>query len=210
MTVDKKRTRKKIRYRIFKRVLDIIFSSLLLFFLFLPMILIGISIRLTSKGSAIFKQERVGKDGNIFICLKFRTMRISAPKDRPTSSFSDAEKYVTPIGRLLRKSSMDELPQLWNVLMGDMSLVGPRPLIPNEGNIHSLRSRCGVYNIRPGITGLAQISGRDMLGDLEKVRLDTRYVKMMSLSTDIAIIFKTLFKTIIGEDIIIKGMNHTD
>ena len=152
------------------------FSALLLFFLIIPMAVLGLLICTTSEGGMIFKQERVGMNGRIFFCYKFRTMYKSAPNDMPTAQFSNASDYITPIGRFLRKSSLDELPQLVNVLIGDMSLVGPRPLIPREGEIHSYRMRCGAYRIRPGMTGLAQINGRDMLGDIEKVRFDDELI----------------------------------
>lgn len=189
-------------YGIFKRALDVIFSFLLLFFLLFPMLLIGVVIRLTSDGDVIFKQRRVGIDGKVFICYKFRTMYKDAPNNRPTSTFFDAQKYITPIGRILRKTSLDELPQLFNVLRGDMSLVGPRPLIENEDEIHAIRARCGVYRVRPGITGLAQVSGRDLLDNIDKVRLDIEYAKKMSFSEDARILMKTVAGAVRGKDVV--------
>ena len=183
---------KKGGYLVCKRVLDILFSLLLLFFLWLPMIGIALAIRLGSSGGAIFRQIRIGREGRPFVCYKFRTMVADAPRNCPTSQMGDGAPFVTPIGRFLRKTSLDELPQLWNVLRGDMSLVGPRPLIPVEEEVHALRMRVGVYALRPGMTGLAQISGRDLLDDREKVRLDTRYLRRVSLREDARILGKTL------------------
>ena len=168
---------------------------MLLFFLALPMGLIAVIIRMTSSGGALFRQRRVGRGGSEFICYKFRTMYENAPKSCPKSALASAEGFVTPVGRFLRRTSLDELPQLFNVLAGDMSLVGPRPLIKEEGEIHTLRHRCGVYRLRPGITGLAQINGRDEVSDIEKARLDSKYAHTVSLSKDTSIIFKTLFNS---------------
>lgn len=188
-------------YRPLKRILDLLFSALLLLFLSLPMLLIGVAVALSSKGGAIFRQERVGREGRIFVCYKFRTMYTDCPENIPTSEFSNAEKYVTPIGSFLRKTSLDELPQLYNVLKGDMSLVGPRPLIPHEGEIHELRRRCGVYRLRPGITGLAQINGRDEINDIDKARFDARYSRHVSLSEDARIIRQTLSEAFTGKNV---------
>ena len=185
-------------YFFIKRALDIFFSVLLLFFLSIPMSLVALLIVSTSKGGAIFKQHRIGKDGNIFTCYKFRTMYEWTPSDRPKSSFTDSRKYITPVGGFLRKTSLDELPQLFNVIMGDMSLVGPRPLIAEEGEIHRLRQRCGVYGIRPGITGLAQINGRDNISDMDKARFDARYVRELSIGNDVKIILKTVLGAMPG------------
>ena len=184
---------KNERYLSVKRILDIIFSAILIAFLILPMALIGAIICINSSGGAIFRQRRVGKNGKSFVCYKFRTMYKDAPENMPQSKFYDKDRYITPVGRFLRLTSLDELPQLFNVLKGDMSLVGPRPLIPSEGEIHELRRRCGVYSIRPGITGLAQINGRDKIDDLEKTRLDVRYRRNMSLLEDVRIAYRTLF-----------------
>ena len=179
------------KYLIVKRIFDIFFSAVLMILLALPMCVIALAIVADSRGSAIFRQRRVGREGREFTCYKFRTMYTSAPVSCPKSKLCDAERYVTPVGRFLRRTSLDELPQLFNVLVGDMSLVGPRPLVAEEGEIHYLRQRCGVYRLRPGITGLSQISGRDEIGDMEKVRLDTRYVRGVSLVSDAKIILGT-------------------
>ena len=185
-----------------KRGLDVVFSALLLLFLLLPMAMFSILILLDSDGPAIFRQIRVGQGGREFVCYKFRTMYTTAPPDRPSSAFGDADRYVTRVGRFLRRSSLDELPQLWNVLRGEMSLVGPRPLIPTEGEIHRLRQRCRVYLVKPGMTGLSQIRGRDRLSDSEKARLDSRYAHSISLRGDCRILWETVRQVWTGEDIV--------
>ena len=189
------------RYFLWKRLLDVLFSFLLLFFLALPMIAIACAVRFTSRGGAIFKQTRVGRNGEPFVCYKFRTMYSYAPKNRPTSEFTDAALYITPVGRFLRRTSLDELPQLFNVLKGDMSLIGPRPLIAEEEAVHRLRMERGIYDIRPGITGLAQISGRDLVSDREKAELDAKYVEGIGFATDFGILFKTLRRVVGGDGI---------
>ena len=184
-----------------KRILDVLLSCLLLLLLLLPMGVLSILILLDSKGPAIFRQIRVGQGGREFVCYKFRTMVTCAPSNLPTPAFGDAERYVTRVGRLLRRSSLDELPQLWNVLRGEMSLVGPRPLIPSEGEIHRLRRRCQVYRVKPGMTGLSQVRGRDLLSDSEKARLDSRYAHTVSLRGDCEILWRTVRQVWTGADI---------
>ncbi len=196
----RKKRRREARYRILKRTLDILFSAILLLFLALPMFLLAIVIRMTSRGPAIFHQKRVGRDGTLFVCLKFRTMVESAPSDCPSVQMKDG-RYVTPIGRFLRRTSLDELPQLWNVLRGEMSLVGPRPLIPCEELVHTLRHRSGADRLRPGITGLSQVHGRDFLSDLEKARLDARYARTLHLGGDLRIVAQTLAGVFSGRDV---------
>ena len=197
----RKKRRREARYRWLKRTLDLFFSLILLGFLALPMLVIALAISLTSEGGAIFRQERIGQGGQPFLCLKFRTMYLDAPHDRPSSELQDG-RYVTPIGRFLRRTSLDELPQLYNVLRGEMSLVGPRPLIPCEDGVHALRRRCGVDRLRPGITGLAQIRGRDFLSDREKARLDARYAANLHFFGDLRIVAETLGTVFSGEGMI--------
>ncbi|MBO5939235.1 MAG: sugar transferase [Clostridia bacterium] len=196
----RKKRRREARYRVLKRTLDLVFSSLLLLFLALPMLLLAIAIRLTSRGPAIFRQLRVGRGGKLFVCLKFRTMVTDAPSNCPSAELRDG-RYVTPIGRFLRRTSLDELPQLWNVLRGEMSLVGPRPLIPCEELVHTLRRRSGADRLRPGITGLSQVRGRDFLPDLDKARLDARYARTLHLGGDVRIVAETLFGVFSGKDV---------
>lgn len=187
------------RYRILKRILDLIFSAVLIVFLFLPMLVIWIAVRIDTPGEGIFRQIRVGKDGRLFECYKFRTMYISAPPCRPSSDFHDAKNYITPVGRFLRRTSLDELPQLFNVFKGDMSLVGPRPLIVAEKEVHEGRRKNGVYALRPGMTGLSQINGRDGLSDGEKIERDVQYLRQFGFLQDVRILAKTLTAVVSGE-----------
>ena len=188
-------------YRIVKRLLDIIASVFLIVLFCLPLLVLMACIRLTSEGAAIFKQKRVGRNGKVFVCYKLRTMYENAPPSLSTAEFFDAERYVTPIGRLLRRTSLDELPQLLNVLKGDMSIIGPRPLIPEEKALHQKRQERGIYSIRPGMTGLAQVKGRDMLTDSEKLVFDCEYVNNMSLLLDLKILFFTAFNVVTGKGV---------
>ena len=197
----RKGNQKKHVYATVKRVLDVFFSSLLLFFLALPMLLIWFSVRISSRGEGIFKQARIGKNGKSFVCYKFRTMYKDAPSNTPSSDFASVEKYVTPIGRILRRTSLDELPQLYNVLKGDMSLVGPRPLIFEETEMHRMRKEAGVYSIRPGLTGLSQINGRDSITDERKAELDRAYLEAFGFIQDVKIIGKTVTGVISGDGI---------
>ena len=186
-----------------KRSLDIILSLIAGIILIVPMLLMIILIKIDSRGPAIFKQERIGKKGSVFYIYKLRTMRKDTPAYQPTGKFRESEEYLTAVGRILRRFSLDALPQLWNVIKGDMSIIGPRPLIPNEGEIHEIRLRNGVYDVRPGITGLAQISGRDLICDNTKAQLDIRYVSDLSFQNEIKIFFGT-----IGS--VIKGVGYHD
>jgi O-antigen biosynthesis protein WbqP len=187
--------------RYIKRALDILLSALLIFFLLLPMLVIALAVRSESEGGAIFRQTRRGRGGREFVCYKFRTMYTHAPKNMPASRLTDRGKYVTRVGKLLRKSSLDELPQLFNVLKGDMSIVGPRPLICEEEQMHEGRIRNGVYSIRPGITGLAQVRGRNLLCDEEKLEQDSIYLSDIRLGLDAKILLSTIKKVITHEGV---------
>ncbi len=187
--------------RYIKRVIDICFSFVLLLFLLLPMLLIAVAVRCESNGRAIFRQKRMGRGGRLFVCYKFRTMYENAPENMPASKNSERAIYITRVGRFLRRTSLDELPQLLNVLKGDMSLVGPRPLICDEGEIHKKRMSRGVYSIRPGITGMAQVSGRNQLCDEEKLKRDDYYLKNVKMRLDLQIIVQTFFKVIKGDGV---------
>lgn len=195
---------RRIYCRYIKRILDILFSFLLLLFLLLPMFIIAVVIRCDSDGNAVFKQKRMGRGGKIFVCYKFRTMYINAPRSMPASKFKDSGVYITRVGIFLRRSSLDELPQLFNVLKGDMSIVGPRPLICEEKEIHRRRMDGGVYSLRPGITGMAQISGRNLLGDDEKLWGDLYYLENIKMRLDIKILFRTFFKVAKAEGVSAK------
>jgi len=187
--------------RFVKRALDIIISAAGLIILALPMAVAALAIKLCDGGRVIFRQERVGLGGRHFICYKFRTMTPEAPHDCATRELFDAEKYITPVGRFLRRASVDELPQLLNVLKGDMSIVGPRPVIPAETELVGLREALGVYSVRPGITGLAQVRGRDCVSICRKAAYDAQYAESLSLWGDISLLFKTLFCVFCGAGI---------
>lgn len=181
-----------------KRTTDIA-VSLIMLILLSPLFLLTIIGCVFSQGCPIFiRQERYGRNGKIFKILKFRTMR----KDAPTVASNEInENYITGFGKFLRKTSIDELPQLINVLIGDMSLVGPRPLVKEEKEIHQLRLKEDIYSVRPGITGWAQINGRDNLKIKEKVALDKEYVKNRSIGFDIKIIVKSFLPVLEQKDI---------
>lgn len=180
-----------------KRFFDLIFSFIGLVLLAIPMLIIAIIIKLDSpKEKVLFRQQRVGKDGQLFTILKFRSMRQDAPHEMATKDFENPETYITPVGKFLRKASLDELPQLFNVFKGDMSIVGPRPLIPKEKKVLKLRNECGANRILPGITGLAQVHGRDEITDEHKASYDGKYALNMNLLLDLSIIFKTVFDVI--------------
>jgi O-antigen biosynthesis protein WbqP len=164
-------------------------------------LIISIIIKLDSKGPVIFKQERIGKNSRPFYIYKFRSMKIDAPSNIPTCEL-EADKYITSLGNFLRKTSLDELPQLFNIVKGEMSLVGPRPVIPKERKLIELRKKHGVDKVLPGLTGWAQINGRDKIGSKEKVKYDRQYVENKSLNFDIYIIWITACKVIKGEDIV--------
>lgn len=181
-----------------KRAFDIISSLIVLIMLIVPFIVIGI-VSAIEQGTPVFlKQKRYGKGGKPFNIYKFRTMR----NDAPTMASNDlSESYITKWGHFLRKTSIDELPQLFNVLKGDMSVVGPRPLIIEEDEIHQLRKESGVYAVKPGLTGWAQVNGRDNVTMEEKVAYDKDYVEYMSIGFDIKILFKSVFAVILHKDV---------
>ena len=187
-------------YNKLKRVIDIIISILGIILLFPIFLITSILIKLESEGPVIFKQLRAGKNSKPFYIYKFRSMKANAPT-LSTNEFEDANLFITKIGRFIRKTSIDELPQLINILKGDMSIVGPRPVILDEKELISLRQEYNVDNILPGITGLAQINGRDSIGNEEKVKLDYEYLQNRSLNLDIKIVFITIFKVLKKSDI---------
>ncbi len=176
---------------VIKRILDISVSLVALIVLLIPFVIISLLIKLDSKGPVFFKQVRMGKNDIPFDILKFRSMYETAPHQISTSQLSNPSQHVTTIGKFLRKTSLDELPQLLNVIKGDMSIVGPRPLILSEKNVLDLRTRNGASRVLPGITGLAQVNGRDELPDDEKAKFDSYYAANISISLDFKIIMKT-------------------
>ena len=185
-----------------KRLFDIISCSLLLIMFVIPMALIALAVKLTSKGPILYWSDRVGRWNRIFKMPKFRSMRTNAPQVA-THLLSNPDTYLTPIGGFLRRSSLDELPQLFSVLNGDLSLVGPRPALFNQDDLIALRTKSGVHELVPGITGWAQVNGRDELPIPEKVRLDCEYLHTRSFWLDLKILAMTVLKVVRRE-----GVSH--
>ncbi len=187
-----------------KRAFDFA-SSLVACVLLTPLFLVIALIILITDGSpVIHKQERIGKDMKKFTIYKFRTMK-NGTRITATNDLTESDEQIIACGKLLRKTSLDELPQLFNILRGDMSFVGPRPLITNEGEIHNLRKQAGVYAVRPGLTGWAQINGRDTISDEEKVKMDKEYIEKQSLAFDIKIMLGTVTSVLKMKDVIEGG-----
>lgn len=190
-----------------KRALDFILSALGSIVLLPLHILIAIAIKVESKGPVFFLQKRVGKDKKYFRIIKYRTMRIDAPKDVPTHQLSNAEQYITRTGKILRKTSLDELPQVLNILVGQMSIVGPRPALWNQDDLIAERDKYGANDIRPGLTGWAQINGRDELGIPVKAKLDGEYVRHMRFLFDVRCLLATVFSVLQHKGIVEGAIN---
>lgn len=184
-----------------KQLFDYVFSFCLAIILSPLFIVITIIIKLDSKGPVLFKQKRIGKDNIPFYIYKFRTMRIDTPKDMPTHLFNDATNFITRSGAFLRKSSLDELPQLFNILKGQMSFIGPRPALWNQYDLIELRKMAHADQLKPGITGWAQINGRDELPLEVKADLDGYYAQNISFILDIKIFFKTIINVLKADGI---------
>ena len=178
-----------------KRFLDLILVFPACVVLLIPILLIATAVRLTSKGPALYWSDRVGRNNVIFKMPKFRSMRVGTPAVA-THLLADAALHLTPIGSFLRKSSLDELPQLWSILLGDMSFVGPRPALFNQHDLIALRTAQGVHTLVPGLTGWAQVNGRDELPIPDKVKLDVAYMERQSLLFDIRILWMTFVKVL--------------
>lgn len=183
-----------------KRLFDIIFSTAAILVSLPFMGIVCAVIFLDDGGPVVFKQDRVGKDGKLFKLKKFRTMK-NGTRSVATKDLVDLHKYLTRCGRFLRRTSIDELPQLFNILEGTMSFVGPRPLIPAEAHMHEMRTAYDVYKVCPGMTGLAQVSGRDTITDEKKAELDKEYVDNMSVLQDIKILLMTFRAVLKGENV---------
>jgi O-antigen biosynthesis protein WbqP len=185
-----------------KRSFDIVLTLLALVMLALPMLATAIAVRLTSAGPALYWSDRVGKNNQIFKMPKFRSMRIDTPAVA-THLLENPAQWVTPIGSFIRKTSLDELPQLWCILKGDMSIVGPRPALFNQHDLIALRTEQGVHTLVPGLTGWAQVNGRDELTIPEKVRLDTHYLHTRTTWLDMQIVWRTFTQTMRSQ-----GVSH--
>jgi O-antigen biosynthesis protein WbqP len=178
-----------------KRGFDLAVAAFATLLLVVPIALVALAVRLTSPGPVLYWSDRVGKGNALFRMPKFRSMRVGTPAVA-THLLTDPGAYLTPIGSFLRKSSLDELPQLWSILKGDMSFVGPRPALFNQDDLIALRTQCGVHELTPGLTGWAQVNGRDELPIPEKVRLDAEYMQRESFGFDLRILWMTFVKVV--------------
>lgn len=189
-------------YRFFKRFFDIVLSLLGIIILMPVMLIAGLAVALTSRGPVLFKQTRVGRGKSLFLMYKFRSMYIDTPENMPTAMLTDADSHITPVGRFLRRTSIDELPQLVNILVGHMSVVGPRPALPNQTELLAERDKYGANDIRPGLTGWAQINGRDELADDVKASFDGEYCQRVSFLFDLKCLFRTVGKVATSEGVV--------
>ena len=185
-----------------KRALDALLAATALLVLAIPIALVALAVKLTSRGPALYWSERIGRDNRTFRMPKFRSMRVDTPVVA-THLLESPDRWLTPIGSFLRRSSLDELPQLWSILVGDMSIVGPRPALFNQHDLIELRTQRGVHRLRPGLTGWAQVNGRDEIPIPEKVAYDTWYLEHRSLALDLRIVLLTAVKVLRKE-----GVSH--
>jgi O-antigen biosynthesis protein WbqP len=188
----------------FKRFFDILISFISIFAFSPILLIIAIAIKIDSRGPVFFKQKRYGRNKKPFNILKFRSMRVEAPKSVPTYGLVDSDKYITKLGKFLRKTSLDELPQIFNIFVGQMSFIGPRPVILEEVDLIEERDKYGANALRPGISGWAQINGRDELGYVVKAKYDGEYVKKISFIFDIKCLFGTFLK-VLKKDGVVEG-----
>lgn len=190
--------------KVIKRFLDFILSLIAFIILLIPFLILVVWIKLDSKGPVLFKQKRVGINKSHFNILKFRTMKIDTPKDMPTHLLADPDQYITKAGKFLRKTSLDELPQLINIIKGDMAIVGPRPALWNQYDLIEERDKYGANDVMPGLTGWAQINGRDELEIPVKAAFDGEYVKKLSFVMDLKCILGTV-KSVLKHEGVVEG-----
>jgi O-antigen biosynthesis protein WbqP len=183
-----------------KRIFDLCLSAVLLLLCTLPLVVIALVVKLTSKGPAIHWSKRVGKNNLLFLMPKFRSMTVNAPQVA-THLLTTSQNFITPVGEFLRKTSLDELPQIWSVFVGDMSFVGPRPALFNQDDLVALRTSFGIEKLRPGVTGWAQVNGRDELSIPDKVQFDKFYLENQSFWLDLKILVLTFLKVFMAEGI---------
>lgn len=197
------------KYLYLKRAFDIVVSSVGLIVLSPVFLVLPLLIRLDSEGPILFRQKRVGKNKIYFDILKYRTMSIHTPKDTPTHLLENPEQYITKMGRFLRKTSLDELPQIFNILKGDMSIVGPRPALWNQEDLIAERDKYEANDVMPGLTGWAQINGRDELPIEVKAKLDGEYIEKISPKFDLMIFLKT-FSSVLHSEGVKEGVQHNE
>ena len=197
-------------YKFFKRTLDTVLSFLGMLVLSPFFLLLVLAIKLDSKGPVLFKQKRIGLHKKHFYILKFRTMRIDTPKDTPTHLLENPEQWITKVGKFLRRTSLDELPQIWNIFVGDMSIIGPRPALWNQYDLIEERDRYGANDVLPGLTGWAQIHGRDELPIAKKAELDGYYVQHLSFGLDVRCFFGTIKSVAKSEGVVEGGTGNME
>ena len=192
-------------YLKFKRLCDFLIALIGLVILSPVFLFAMLMIKIDSKGPVFFKQKRVGRNKKYFYIIKFRTMRIDTPNDMPTHLLENPEKWITKTGKLLRKTSLDEIPQIINIIIGNMSIIGPRPALWNQFDLIAEREKYGIHKLHPGLTGYAQINGRDELSVLEKAKLDAYYAQHINLWLDVKIFFSTFLSIVKSEGIVEGG-----
>lgn len=194
----------KVYERVVKPCIDFVLALCGLIILAPVFLIVSILIYVTDPGPVFFSQKRVGKNKKLFMIHKFRSMKMSTPKDMPTHLLENPEQYITAVGKILRKTSLDELPQIWDILLGKMSIVGPRPALWNQYDLIEERDKYGANDVRPGLTGWAQINGRDELEIEEKARLDGEYVRNLSFLFDLKCFVRTFF-SVLKSDGVVEG-----
>lgn len=194
----------------FKRFIDVVLSGFGIVVLAIPMLIVAMIIKIDSPGNVLFKQERVGKNKKSIYILKFRSMRSDAPKNVPTHLLADPDIYITKVGKFIRKTSIDELPQIFCIFMGSMSIIGPRPALFNQTDLIAERDKYGANDITPGLTGLAQIRGRDELPIDVKAKLDGEYVEKMSFWFDVKLFFGTIFSVLKSDGVVEGGTGQLE
>ena len=194
--------------KFFKRLLDFVLSALALVILAIPMLIFALLIKLDSKGPVLFWQKRVGLHKETFMMPKFRSMYIDTPAEMPTHLLNDPQRWITPVGKVFRKLSIDELPQIWSILTGKMSIIGPRPALWNQFDLVAERDKYGANDVRPGLTGWAQINGRDELAIPVKAQLDGEYVEKLSFLFDCKCFFGTI-RAVLRRDGVVEGGTGT-
>lgn len=202
--------KKKPIYSFFKRCFDIFCSLIAIIILALPMLIVAIAIKIDSKGPVFFKQDRIGKNKKIFKILKFRSMFTDTDPNAPTHQLGNATSHITKVGGFIRKTSIDELPQLFNILSGKMSFVGPRPALWNQDDLIAERDKYHANDVKPGLTGLAQISGRDELEIPVKAKFDGEYVEKRGFFYDIGLLFRTAFSVFKHEGVVEGGTGELE
>ena len=194
----------------FKRLIDLLLSGMALLILAVPLLILALIVKLDSKGPVLFWQKRVGLHKEIFLMPKFRSMYTQTPAEVPTHMLSDPDRWITPVGKIYRKLSIDELPQLWSIFTGKMSIIGPRPALWNQDDLIAERDKYGANDVRPGLTGWAQINGRDELEIPVKAKLDGEYVEKMSFLFDCKCFFGTILAVLKRDGVVEGGTGAMD